>query len=264
MRPPVSVLREFGVEGTPLLLPGGQGSSWAVGGLVLKPGGGAVDDWLADVLTGLWAPGLRLAEPVRAANGSWSGDGWTATRWVDGAVPDHTQSSTWLEILEAGRAFHRAVAHLSRPGCLDARDDPWAVADRVAWDEHTLLLHSSLAGLGLRLRRALAPLGPSQVVHGDLTGNVLLSPSLPPAVIDVSPYWRPTEYAEGVVIADALCWHGAHASLLDQTGVSVAAVARALLFRMTTTSIAHARGFFEVDLEDEAERYALATAAIGL
>jgi hypothetical protein len=101
-------------------------------------------------------------------------------------------------------------------------------------------------------------------VHADLTGNVLFSPTLPPAVIDLSPYWRPPEYAEGVVIADALCWHGAQPSLLEETGVSVTAVARALLFRMATTNQAVSVGGARADLEDEARRYAYAAAAIGV
>ena len=101
-------------------------------------------------------------------------------------------------------------------------------------------------------------------MHADLTGNVLFSPTLPPAVIDLTPYWRPAEYAEGVVIADALCWHGAQASLLDQTGVSGAAVARALLFRMATTSQAVSAGAPRVDVEDEAQRYHRAAGAIGV
>ena len=101
-------------------------------------------------------------------------------------------------------------------------------------------------------------------MHADLTGNVLLSATLPPAVIDISPYWRPPEYADGVVVADALCWHGAQASLLDQAGVPTAAVARALLFRMTTTNEAVLHGRGDVDLADEARRYQLAAAAIGV
>lgn len=64
-------------------------------------------------------------------------------------------------------------------------------------------------------------------MHRDLTGNVLFSRSLPPAVIDISPYWRPPAYAEGVVVADALCWHEADGSLPDRAGVDTAAVARA-------------------------------------
>ena len=113
-------------------------------------------------------------------------------------------------------------------------------------------------------QRALEPLGSSQIVHADLTGNILFSPTLPPAVIDISPFWRPPEYAEGIVVADALCWHDAQPSLLDQAGVSVAAVARALLFRMATTNLAVSFGLGGVDVNDEARRYEHATAAIGV
>ena len=52
----------------------------------------------------------------------------------------------------------------------------------------------------------------------------------------------------------------ADASLLDLVGVSVPAVARALLFRMATTS---ERDDLP-DVRDEARRYTVAAAAIGL
>lgn len=55
---------------------------------------------------------------------------------------------------------------------------------------------------------------PSQLVHGDLTGNVLFAEGLLPAVIDFSPYWRPIGYAAGIVVADALVWEGADETLL--------------------------------------------------
>lgn len=261
--PPVSVLRAFGVEEPPRPLVGGQGSSWASEELVFKPGGGPVHEWLAGALDEVLADGFRLAAPVRTVHGTWSWEGWSATRWVEGVEPDHTKRSTWLDILEAGRAFHRAIAHLDRPDCLDARDDWWAVADRAAWGEHVVQFRPEFADISRRLHRALEPLGPPQIVHADLTGNVLVGAMLPPAVIDISPYWRPTKYAEGVVVADALCWHGAQASLLVQAGVSAAAVARALLFRMATTNQAVSCGRGDVDLEDEARRYDLAAAAIG-
>ena len=51
-------------------------------------------------------------------------------------------------------------------------------------------------------------------MHGDLTGNVLFEDGLPPAVIDFSPYWRPTGFASAVVVGDALLWEGADESLL--------------------------------------------------
>ena len=108
------------------------------------------------------------------------------------------------------------------------------------------------------------PTDRSQVVHGDLTGNVLFAPGLPPALIDLSLYWRSPSYAEGVVIADALCWQGADASVLGLLGVPVEAVARPLYFRMATTNAFAASGSVAVDLKGEARRYERAALAIGI
>jgi uncharacterized protein (TIGR02569 family) len=263
-QPPLTVLRAFGVHAAPRLLTGGQGTSWIAGNVVLKPDSGPVEEWLAEALIDVVADGIRLAEPVATGEGEWICAGWSATRWVEGGEPDLTVASTWIEILEAGRAFHQAIAHLAGPRCLDARQDWWALADRAAWGERTIRFHPELADVSRRLQDSVAPLGPSQIVHADLTGNVLFGPCLAPAIIDISPYWRPPEYAEGVVVADALCWHEAHSSLLELAGLSVAAVARALLFRMATTNeqvTSRARG---VDLPGEARRYRLAAEAIGL
>ena len=254
------MLAAFGAARQPRPLTGGQGTSWLCGDLVLKPNGDTVHAWLADALAGITAAGFRLATPVRTTHGTWSEDGWSATRWLEGSPPDHTTAASWLRVIEAGRMFHRAVAHLDLPPSLRAREDRWAVADRVAWGEQTIRFHPGLVALRRRLQGALEPLGASQLVHGDLTNNVLFSGTLPPAVIDISPYWRPPAYAEGVVVADALCWHGAPATLLDEAGVSVPAVARALLFRVATTSQAVPHR----DLDDEVRRYGRAAAAIGL
>lgn len=95
-------------------------------------------------------------------------------------------------------------------------------------------------------------------MHGDLLGNVLFAAGLPPAVIDISPYWRPPEYAEAIVVADALCWYGATPTLLTEAGVAPAAVARALLFRMGTASECNAPG-----LHREAGRYRDVAASLG-
>jgi hypothetical protein len=52
-----------------------------------------------------------------------------------------------------------------------------------------------------------------QLIHGDFGGNVLFSQ--PPTVIDFSPYWRPVEFAIGVIIADAIIWEGADLALIE-------------------------------------------------
>jgi uncharacterized protein (TIGR02569 family) len=260
----LAVLHAFGVDGPARPLDGGQGTSWAAQGLVFKPVEGPLHEWLASALADVAPDGFRVATPACTRDGAWVCAGWSATQWVEGSEPDYSAMSTWREILTAGRAFHRAVAHLDRPAFLDTRQDWWARADRAVWGELDIQFLPEFAALARRLKGALQPLGRPQVVHADLTRNVLVAPGLAPAVIDISPYWRPPEYAEGVVVADALCWHDAPTSLPEAMDVSVAAVARALLFRMATTNERVASGAGGLDLQDEAQRYGRAAAAIGV
>lgn len=239
--PSSEVLRAFGLQGRPVRLRGGQGTSWVADGVVLKPAAGeSVQAWLGQELAGVEQVGFRLPEVRRARDGRWVVDGWGATGIMPGSTvgarAGTVDTGAWLEVLEAGRAFHRAVLTLPRPAWLADRDDWWARADAAAWGETPGTVHPVCLPLVRRLRAALQPLGVDQLVHGDLAGNVLLATGGPPTVIDVSPYWRPVAYAEGIVVADALSWGGAPPSLPDEAGVSTAAVARGLLFRLLTSS----------------------------
>ena len=81
---------------------------------------------------------------------------------------------------------------------------------------------------------------PSQLIHGDLSGNVLLHHELPPAIIDFSPYWRPAAFASAIVVIDALVWEDADARLLAAAGPVDdfgQYLIRALIFRIVTDSI---------------------------
>ena len=105
---------------------------------------------------------------------------------------------------------------------------------------------------------------PSQLVHGDLTGNVLFAGGMAPGIIDFSPYVRPAAYAIGVVISDAITWEGADLSLLE--GVSGRpemgqCLVRALIFRHVTALLLPG----SLPAGDAARRYAtLRSAAIEL
>jgi uncharacterized protein (TIGR02569 family) len=232
MAPPAHVLAAFGVDdATPLA--GGQETSWRAGHLVIKPLDHEPDalEWLAGLYERLVFDRLRVASPIRALDGSLIVDGWTGWTFVAGT---HAQRR-WPEIIDAGETFHRALANLERPPFLDRRSDVWAIGDRVAWGELQLEQFAHAKHL-MRLAGHLKPIDlPSQLVHGDLGGNVLFKPGLPPAIIDFSPLWRPPGFASAIVVADALVWEGADETILDgvsQIGDFPQLLLRALIFRI--------------------------------
>jgi uncharacterized protein (TIGR02569 family) len=230
------VLAAFGARGAPTPIEGGQGTSWRAGDLVLKPVDApeAVLEWHAALLEGLVVDDVRVARPRRTRAGALLHDGWSAAEHVQGAH----EPGRWEDVIAAGRRLHRGLAGVSRPAFLERRTDPWAVADRVAWAEHPAehYAHVEHVGALLAARRPVRAAG--QLVHGDLTGNVLFAEGLSPAVIDLSLYWRPPAFASAVVAVDALVWHGADERLLDAladeaVGVDVGQLlVRALLFRL--------------------------------
>jgi uncharacterized protein (TIGR02569 family) len=167
--------------------------------------------WQADTYERIACDGFRVAAPLRATDGALVVDGWTATRAVSG----RHETGRWGEIIAVGERFHAALSHLPRPEFIDRRTNPWAVADRVAWGEEPADAFADTKHLA-RLMSALRPVdAPSQLVHGDLTGNVLFDERRPPAIIDFAPYWRPVAYAAAIVVGDALTWEGADETLLD-------------------------------------------------
>ena len=168
-------------------------------------------EWQTAVLGGLRPDDFRLAAPVRSDRGDLVVGGWTASRFLEG----RHQDGRWLEIIEVGRRMARAFADVPRPGFLDRRTSPWALADRMAWQEAPLGALAEVDHIS-RLAELRRPLrADSQIIHGDLAGNVLFGEGLSPAVIDFSPYWRPPAYTSAVVIGDAIVSEGAGTDLVS-------------------------------------------------
>jgi uncharacterized protein (TIGR02569 family) len=227
------VLRAFGVPARPVPLAGGEGRAVHAGDVVLKLCDDPVEwAWLARWLPTIDQDGFRLALPLSASDGRWVVDGWCAQAAVAG---DH--AGRWLDVLEVGRRFHTALTHIPRPDFIDARTHPWSVGDRVAWGELDPPVSDPLLA---RLLAVRAPVDlPSQVVHGDLTENVLFATGVVPAVIDVTPYWRPACYAAAVVVGDAIRWHDAAPGPLLAASAEIEGFGqlfvRAVIFRLVTT-----------------------------
>ncbi|MCX4906464.1 aminoglycoside phosphotransferase [Streptomyces sp. NBC_00878] len=260
--PAPTVLDAFGVKGTPVPLVGGQGRSVLVGGFVFKPAEGAEDEaeWAAS-LFGTLTPGsgFRVPLPLRAVGGRSVVDGWTASEFLIG---EPGPQEHWTGVLSAGRAFHAALRQVPRPDFLDRHTHPWAVADRVAWNEQDIDVIQDLAApfsALLELRRPVKQ-DAAQLIHGDLTGNVLFGAGEVPAVIDFSPYWRPPVFAEAIVVADGLLWFDLLSDLLtggrDHPDWQQMLI-RALIFRL----VAHSESVGPLGRAQpgEPERYARAT-----
>jgi len=225
--PPATVLAAWDVREVEALS-GGQGESFRAGPLVLKPVAEPERaTWLAEGLEQLpQVEGLRIAQPVRSRLGGYVVDGWSAWRWLEGS---HRPRS-WEAVLELSGSLHAALADLRWSPRAEG-SDRWCHADRVAWGETSAALPTAVGPLVARLRPVDLP---RQVIHGDLGGNVLFHDQLSPAVIDVSPFWRPVEYADAIVVADALAWGDADESLaealLQRQGDQL--LSRAVLFRV--------------------------------
>jgi uncharacterized protein (TIGR02569 family) len=240
--PSAEVLDLFAADGVVEALPGGQGGSVRVGDLVLSPGrDAATADYFSPLLARLAVrldvrPGraprdLRIAVPVPARDGSWVVDGWGASRYEPG-----TTACRDLDVLVAtGRLLHAVLDGevRSRPAVLAHREDRWGLAERVAFGS---VADVPMTPLARRVAALLedADLGPDQLVHADLAGNVLLDARGAPVVIDVSPAWRPVRWAEAVCVLDATTWLGADAAALAayRHGLERQAMLRALLFRL--------------------------------
>jgi hypothetical protein len=138
----------------------------------------------------------------------------------------------------------QATAGIPKPGFLLERTDVFAQSDRAAWDDASLAPFRALPPIA-RIANRLRPLHPrEQLIHGDLTTNVLFHPTLLPGIIDLSPYWRPPLFATAVVAVDALIWERADWPVLcviDQQQDSVQYLLRAAVFRLVMDHLCNPR-----------------------
>jgi len=245
--PPAEVLTAFGITETPVPLTGGQGQTWRAGDLVLKPeDADARVAWLVDTIEQLPdTDDFRLARHVRAGDGRLLVDGWEATGWLAGA---HL-SESWADVLTVSRAFHAALATVPVPSAgVPGDDNHWRIADRVAWGEQPCAadVPAAVRALFDRLQSHVdAPWTGSapQLIHADIGNNVLFAPDegLPPAIIDVSPYVRPAEFANAMAVADAMAWQGAPLTHAIRFVTTVDGgdqlLARAVVFRIVAAAL---------------------------
>jgi len=104
-------------------------------------------------------------------------------------------------VIEGIVAFHQAIAGIPKNLLMDENQTAWGKAHRWCWGEKPEHIHPILEPLVntlYELRRPVEGLK-SQLIHGDLSlANILIAPHLPPAFLDLSPFWGPVEFALGM------------------------------------------------------------------
>lgn len=201
-RPAEAALIAF-TNGEPAMpLSGGMGTAWRAGNVVLKPSPGTLEArLLAESHAGLVeTEGCRFQRPVKSSLSAdnWEVDGWFAWQWIEGeTAPERTR-----DILLAARAYHSLLKSLPLDPVLSTRTDPWGCADRVAWGEVQPDYPAEYLAMLTPLIEHPSPILPSQRIHADLTGNVVFAEGQVPGIIDPTHYWRPTAFAEAIVLVD--------------------------------------------------------------
>ena len=212
--PNQEILNAFGVSGEPILLPGGEGNCYRVGDVVFKPTKDAIEtSWIAEINNNLTSNEFRVPKSIQTKDGAWIFDDWAASEFLQGERrPDH-----YSEAIEVSMVFHKALVGIPKPDWFDKKTDVFAVSDRMAWGEiptpnYQIANQPLKRVFGILKENRL----PNQLIHGDWgPEQILFHDTLPAAVLDMTPYFRPAEYPIADMLISAIINDGADAAILD-------------------------------------------------
>lgn len=192
--------RSFAIDGPLMRLPSGEGRTYRAGNVIYRRDSDIEETlFIVELYHSIQQSGFRVPLPLPTTSGAWTTTGgWTAWTFVSGqpATP-----ADLPHVIPAIQSFHCALAQVARPAYLDRRESPYVRADRLAWSD-TPEIGDRFASLiaPLLQRKHAVPDLQSQLIHGDLNEqNILVAPGMPPALIDMTPYWRPAEFALAVL-----------------------------------------------------------------
>ncbi|TET85803.1 MAG: hypothetical protein E3J37_01115 [Anaerolineales bacterium] len=204
----------FQCAGKRQLLAGGEGHSLRVGQCVFKP----IENverysWSCDLLLKLSRRGFRISEPRRAIDGSFVYHGWAASNFEPG---EHV-TGRWHEKLNITRMFHSELNDIAFSP-MPPSNDVWSLAHEITWQLTPLppALHLKMTTMIEEIFTHYQPLSRYPgIIHSDICGNVLFHEELDPCVIDFSPAFGSVEYAEAILVADAIAWQNAPLDIVN-------------------------------------------------
>lgn len=235
------ILRAFNLNGEIKPLSGGQNTSARVDDFVLKP----IDDnvqfceWTLNILNEINPLGYRLSKPIMSDIGTFVYKGWCCTRYERGEYIDGNVKQK----LEVSRLLHHDLVDIDFIN-IPKSYDPWSISHRIAWQKEKLpqyisrdaykILEVLISKIKLKENYEI------QIVHSDLSGNILFDEVLSPLIIDFSPTIAPTEYAEAILVCDSIAWHGGSNSelkLICHSEFNIEMIIRAIIFRLSVAAI---------------------------
>lgn len=236
------ILDLFGISGKIEKLAGGQGQSVRVGDFVLKPiEEVAKYSWIGEVLESILTYDLAIAQPVRSKKGNFVENGYGVTQYITGDF----FAGRIEEKIKACQKLNQLLQSVRPPEDWIRWSSPWQLANRIAWEETTLPDNTDIQSREIieAIKAEYKPIDLSkQLIHSDLAGNILFKGTTP-VIIDFSPEFRPSAYAEVLLITDSIAWHQEKAESLwilpYPKGLIRQLALRAIVFRLVVIIIFH-------------------------
>lgn len=237
---PKDVLEAFNLKGNVEPLSGGQNTSVKINDFVLKPvDNDSYCEWVLSIISKINPQGYRISKPIKSKTGTFIYEGWCCTKYEPGENVEGNVSSK----LKAARLFHSDLAKVDFHSAPKS-DDPWSNAHEVVWQRKQLpkeMCKEATEIIGSLLEKAkLQNSYNVQIVHSDLSGNILFDKKLDPLIIDFSPTIAPVEYAEAILVCDCIAWQDSPVTdidLLPDSEFYREMIFRAIIFRLTVAAI---------------------------
>lgn len=203
-----NIAKLFGSDEEPILLTGGQGNTYKSNNIILKPTSNQTESEELSELVKKAPPSekLRIPKPIKSSNNNWVEDGYVAWEYLEGKdLKDNYEQK--LQICDW---FSEIFKNIEKPDFIEKRNDAWAIADRVTWGEIEKEYGKEFQEIINQVKSILIPIAiPAQIIHGDISENIISDKKDSFGVIDITIYWRPRDYAKALLIVDGITWESA-------------------------------------------------------